>query len=142
MGQIRRHCQRRRGQRSRHSHVRHHHGRPRVAGQDVDGRPPAEKILDHLRRHDLRIGAHAFGHHAMVGGEREDDGPVDRGREPSRDLGEPARQLLEPPETAQWLGQPIKGSLGLETRRGVREPDAAKELLEHGHPREFVARCL
>ena len=40
-----------------------------MASEDIDGRPASKKVLDHLGRDDLRVRAHLFGHHAVIGGE-------------------------------------------------------------------------
>ena len=50
---------------------------PAVAGEHVDRGAAPREVLDHLRGDRLRIGAHALGDDAVVGGEREDHRRLD-----------------------------------------------------------------
>ena len=104
-----------------------------MARQHVDRRAALEKVLDHLGRDDLRVGAHAFGDHAVIGREREDHAAPRLRRELSRHLAEPPGQLLETAEAARRLGQLVERPLGLEPRRAVGRRDAVKELREDVH---------
>ena len=53
--------------------------RARLAGEHIDRGAAAQEVLDHLRRHDLRVRAHPFGDDAVIGGQREDHRPVAAG---------------------------------------------------------------
>ena len=67
------------GERRGHAEVRDHDRGARLAREHVDRGAAAQEVLDHLRGHDLRVGAHPFGDDAVVGGQREDHRPVAAG---------------------------------------------------------------
>ena len=120
------------GERSDHAEVGHHEPRPRLARQHVHRGAPAQEVLDHLRRHDLGIRADALGDHAVIGGEREDDGVADLGRAAAQER-QAQRDLLEPSEAPGRLGEAVQVPLGRldSARRGRR--DRAKKLGEARH---------
>ncbi len=91
-----------------HSDVRDDDLGARPAGEHIDRGAAAQEVLDHLRRHDLRVGAHPFGDDAVIAGQREDHRPAQPGWAAARDLGEAPRQLLEAPEAARGLGELIE----------------------------------
>ena len=121
------------GQRSGDAEVGDDDAGAGVASQHVDGGSAADEVLDHLRRDDLGVGAHALLHDAVITGQGEDDGMLDRGRAPARDLGKAARQLLEPPQASRRLGELVQPALGVHTRRDIRRGDPVKELREVAH---------
>ena len=122
-----------RSERSGHSEVRDDDLGARPAGEHIDRGAAAQEVLDHLRRDDLRVGAHPFGDDAVIAGQREDHGPEQPGRAAARDLGEAPRQLLEAPETARRLGELIESVARRPARRAWAAADPLKELRENGH---------
>ena len=96
------------GERAGHSEIGDDDLGARLAREHIDRGAAAQEVLDHLRRHDLRVGAHPFGDDAVIAGQREDHRPAQPGRAAARDLGEPPRQLLEAPEAARGLGELIE----------------------------------
>ena len=122
-----------RRQRGGHAQIRDDDRSADVARQHVDRRAALQEVLDHLRRHDLRIRAHSLGDDSMVGRQREDHAAPGLGRELARHLAEPPRQLLEAAEASRRLGQLVERPLGLEPGRAVRLHDSVKELREHVH---------
>ena len=103
---------------------------PGMAHQDVDGRAAGEKVLHHLRGHDLGIRADPLADHAVVGGEHEDDRVLDTRRSTSHG-GQSRRDLFESSETTRGLRQLIE----VATRPGVgvhrRRDDGVTEPAEH-----------
>ena len=105
---------------------------PACAGQHVDRRAAAQEVLDHLRGHRLRIGAHALGDDAVVGGQREDHG---RGhaRGPAGEGDQPDGQLFEAAQAAGRLGQRVQVTPGLGGGGLVGAADRLTELRESVH---------
>src|SRR5439155_1758076 len=76
-----------------HAEVGDDDARPRLAREDVHRGSAPQEVFDHLRGHDLRIGADALGDHAVVGCEGEDHRSLDA-RRPVPQHGEARRDLL------------------------------------------------
>ena len=121
---------RRAGDRVGHTEVGDDDARPRLAREDVHGGSPAQEVLDHLRGDDLGIGAHALGDHAVVGGEDEDDRPLDP-RRPAAQHGEARRDLFEPSEASGRLRQAVEVAARRREALGRRRTDRATETGEH-----------
>jgi hypothetical protein len=129
-----------RRERSRHTQVGDDDASAGVTGQHIDRGAAPQQVLDHLRGHDLGIRAHALLHDTVITGEGEDDGKCDRGWALPGDLGEAARQLLEAPEAARWLGELVEATLSLAARRSVRRVDQIKELRERAHEKSETVK--
>ena len=67
-----------------HPHVGHDHPRADMPGEDVDGRSSGGEVGHHARRDLGRVGAHAFGGHAVVGRHDGHDLVGKRRGEPAR----------------------------------------------------------
>ena len=112
---------------------------PDLAREHVDRGAAAQEVLDHLRGHRLRIGAHALGRDPVVGGEREDHRVSIRGGL-SGDHDQPHRELLEPPEAPRRLREAVEalarrdGSAARPAPRSRRRADRGRSP-RAGRPR-------
>ena len=73
-----------------------------LAREDVDRGTARGEVEHHLRRDLLRIGGDALRGDTMVAG-RHHDSRLERQRHGAADRGDPAAELLEPPEAAARL---------------------------------------
>lgn len=74
------------------------------AGKGIDGRAAAEEVEHHLHGDFLREGGHAGARHAVVAGEDDDGGALERGRERLLHEAELQGQGFEAAEAALGLG--------------------------------------
>ena len=88
--------------------VHHDDVDPGLAGEHIHGCPPGTEVGDHLGRDLLGPGRHALGEDAVVPGEDGDRRPLGDGwRALARDPRQLHPDVLEAPERAPRLGQPI-----------------------------------
>ena len=95
-----------------HAGVENHNLRPGVPGQYVDAGPAAQKVIDHLRRDFLGVGADPFGHHAVVASGQNDRLAADLRDGVAEHPGQHNGQVFQPSQAAQGLGQGILPGLG------------------------------
>ena len=117
-----------------HTKVRDDHARRAVARKDIDRGAAADEVLDHLRGHRLRIGAHALRDDAVIRGEGKDHRLRHaRRRPPQRE--HPHSQLLEPTQAAGRLRQRVEMALGLGGSGRGRRDDRLDQRAQAAHRR-------
>jgi hypothetical protein len=119
-----------RGGRCGHAEVGHHDAGADLPGEDVDRGATVQEVLDHLRGHGLRVGAHPLGDDAVIGREGEDHW-LRHARRPAGERDQAHGQLLQPSETTGRLGQGVEVTLGLGRRGGVGSTDRVTKSREH-----------
>jgi hypothetical protein len=119
-----------RGGRGGDPEIGHDDPRADLAGEHVDRGAAVQEVLDHLRGHGLRVGAHSFGDDAVIGREREDH-RLRHARGAARQRDQADGQLLEPAETAGRLGQGVEVTLGGGRGGRVRAGDRATKSRQH-----------
>ena len=92
--------------------VHHLHPGPGLAGQDVDAGAAPEEVVDHLIGDVLGIGAHPFGHHAVVRGKHHHPFGLQVRHGVLADGHVAGRQLLQPAQAARGLGEGVQALLG------------------------------
>ena len=110
--------------------------------EDRDGSAARGEVREHLRGDLRRVRADARSGHAVIGG-RDDDRRRERpvGDVPE-DRGDPARQLLEPPEAAERLRLRIERGRGGGRRPRISADDARDRLVEEAHTRRSNRKAL
>src|SRR6266542_3809281 len=75
-----------------------------LSGQHAHRRPTAQKVVNHLRRDFARIGAHAFGNDAVIGGDDVNSLAKNLRLERLSNRSQTIRYILQHAEAARWLG--------------------------------------
>ncbi len=96
--------------------------------EHADSRASGGERREHLLRHLLRIGTHAFGGDAVIGGRHDDGGPETARIRRMADSGDAGGELLESPEAAARLGLRIERTLSRLGGVRIRALDPGERL--------------
>src|SRR5215469_17937904 len=103
------------------------------AGERVDGGASAQEVSDHLSGDGLWIGVDALGADAVIGGEQDDAGLLDGGRESGLNSGDAVGDLFQAAETAGGLREFKLARAGASHPVGVHRLDAFESLVQIRH---------
>ena len=125
-----------------HACIDHHEASPRLPCEDGHRGATEGEVREHLTGHRLRVRAHAFAHHAVIGGGEDDRGRQGVNGHLARDRREPAGEILELAEAPRRLRlriEPPARSLAPRLRPG---PGSATPLprARHSCERHFLER--
>ena len=95
----------RNGQRRSNTNIDHLQFDPPGSRERVDGRAATKEIQNHLRRDRLRIGAHSFRAHPVIGSEEYDARMAGGQFETLVNGGAPGRDFFHAPEASRRLRQ-------------------------------------
>ena len=110
----------RRPQRRSHAGIDHFQRKPMLTAEHVDGRTACDEIQHHLRRHRLRIGAHARMGDTVVRSEHHHRRAREHRRLGVLDQADLHGQRLQPTQRTQRLGLAINSGLQAGTQHRIK----------------------